>query len=164
MNQGRLGIGQAVAGVSAILLFVFMFFDWFGVEARQSSRLSLFVPFGGGNAWQMLDVIPIFLVLAIVIVVGAALVRLAGADWKPTVPVNAAVTMLGGLAALLILSRIVFPAGRSESFEGITVEPTLEAGIFLALVAAFGIALGGYRAMREEGVSFAGLRAHLDKG
>jgi hypothetical protein len=44
-------------------------------------------------------------------------------------------------------------------FEGFVFDATLRAGIFLSLAAACGIAYGGYRAMREEGVAFADLRA-----
>lgn len=45
--------------------------------------------------------------------------------------------------------------------DGLALEITLEAGIFLALASACGIAYGGHRAMREEGVSFADVRTLL---
>ena len=32
MEADKLSTGEKVSAVSAILLFVFMFFDWFGVE------------------------------------------------------------------------------------------------------------------------------------
>ena len=50
---------------------------------------------GGGNAWQTLEVIPLFLMLAIVVAVGAALLRSSGSEWKPAIPPAAAVCVLG---------------------------------------------------------------------
>jgi hypothetical protein len=99
--------------------------------------------------------------LAIAVAVGAALMRLAGSEWKPAVPANAAVTVLGGLAALLILIRIVFPPGFG-TIGGISINATLKVGVFLALAAAIGIAYGGYRAMREAGDSFQGIAQRLE--
>ena len=104
--------------VAAILLFVLMFLDWFGVKATNSAE-----PLGGvdhlatrgGNAWQALEVIPLFLMLAIVVAVGAALLRLVGSDWKPAIPPGAAVCVLGLLAALLILIRIISPPGPARA-------------------------------------------------
>jgi hypothetical protein len=86
---------------------IFMFFDWFGVKVDQGNLLSLLIVRCGGNAWQTLEAIPIFLVLAIAIAVGAAMMRMAGSNWKPVVSPSVAVAVLGGLAALLILFRIL---------------------------------------------------------
>jgi hypothetical protein len=151
----RLRAGEAIYLVAAILLFVFMFFTWFGAEVSGSAGTIKFGGVGaGGSAWQSLEVIPIFLMLAIAVAVGAAILRLVGSDWEPAVPPGAAVTATGLLAVVLILYRIVFPPGFGE-FGGVTVEATLQVGIFLGLLAALGIAYGGWRAMAEEGTSFA---------
>ncbi len=32
MDVDKLNTGEKIAGASAVLLFIFMFFDWFGVE------------------------------------------------------------------------------------------------------------------------------------
>ena len=63
---------------------------------------------------------------------------------------NAAVAVLGGLSVLLILFRIIDPPSFG-SFGGVSVDATLSIGIFLGLIAAAGIAYGGYSAMQEEG-------------
>jgi hypothetical protein len=161
-TRARLRAGELVYLVAAIALFVLMFVTWFGSEVSGQAEG---VPFGGGgsggNAWQTLEVIPLFLMLAIVVGVGAALMKLAGSDWKPAIPANAAVTLLGGLATVLILIRIIFPPGLGE-LGGIAVEATLKVGVFLALAAALGIAYGGYRAMREAGDSFRGIAQRLE--
>lgn len=160
--RGRLRTGEAIYLVAAILLFAFMFFTWFGAEISGSAGTIAFGGIGaGGDAWQTLEVIPIFLMLAIAVAVGAALMRLAGSDWEPAVPSGAAVCVLGGLAALLILIRIIFPPGFGE-FGGVTVEATLQAGVFLGFAAAFAIAYGGWRAMAEEGTSFGAIAKKLE--
>lgn len=161
-TRNRLRVGEAIYLVAAVLLFAFMFLSWFGAEVSGSAGTIQFGSVGaGGNAWQSLEVIPIFLMLAIAVAVGAALLRLTGSDWEPTIPPCVAVTVTGGLAAILILIRIIFPPGFGE-FGGVSVEATLEVGVFLALLAALGIAYGGWRAMAEEGTSFGAVAKKLE--
>jgi hypothetical protein len=156
MEVDKLSTGEKLSAVSALLLFVFMFFDWFGVEVSGVPGFSGTVTgSSGGSAWDALDVIPIFLMLAIVVAIGVAVIRLTDADVEPPVSLNAIVAALGGLAVLLILYRIVFPPDFG-SFGGVSVDATLKFGIFLGLLAAVGIAYGGYSAMREEGATFGG--------
>ena len=107
--------------------------------------------------------IPIFLMLAIVVAIGVAVIRLTDADVEPPVSMNAIVAGLGGFAVLLILYRIVFPPDFG-SFGGVSVDATLKFGIFLGLIAAAGIAYGGYSAMREEGATFGGEADRLGGG
>ncbi len=153
MEADRLGTGEKISAVSAVLLFVFMFFDWFGVEISGVPGFSGDVSGSGGSAWDALDVIPIFLMLAIVVAIGVAVIRLTDADVELPVSLNAIVAALGGFAVLLILFRIVFPPDFG-SFGGVEVDATLKLGIFLGLLASAGIAYGGSSAMREEGLTF----------
>jgi hypothetical protein len=153
MELDKLSRGEKVSAVSAILLFIFMFFDWFGAKVSGVPGFSGTVEGAGGSAWDALDVIPIFLMLAIVVAIGVAIVRLTDADLEPPFSLNAIVAALGGLAVLLILYRIIDPPG-GGSFGGVSVDITLKFGIFLGLIAAAGIAYGGYSAMREEGLTF----------
>ncbi len=153
MEADKLSTGEKISAVSAILLFVFMFFDWFGVEISGVPGFSGDVSGSGGSAWDALDVIPIFLMLAIVAAIGVAVIRLTDADIELPVSLNSIVAALGGFAVLLILFRIVFPPDFG-SFGGVEVDATLKLGIFLGLLASAGIAYGGYSAMREEGMTF----------
>jgi uncharacterized membrane protein YhaH (DUF805 family) len=146
MNADRLSTGEKIAGVSAILLFIFTFFDWFKVSAS-NEFVSVSV---GGSAWDALDIIPIILLIAIVAAIGVAVVRLTDADFEPSISMNSVVAILGIISVLLILYRIISPP--DSDFSGISVDPAV--GIFLGLIAAAGIAFGGYKAMQEEGASF----------
>jgi hypothetical protein len=147
----RLSNGGRIAGVSAILLFVFTFFHWFGVKATNTSSLLFYVESiePGKSAWEALDYIPIVLVTTIIVTLAVVVLRLTNAGHRTSVPVNALVAILGLISVLLILVRIVeppiFDVERTITYEGAVQFP-----IFLALLAAAGIAYGGYRAMREE--------------
>jgi hypothetical protein len=160
---GRLRTGEAIYLVAAILLFVLMFFTWYGVTTvgepgQFTGELTLLVH--GGNAWQTLEVLPLLTMLTIAVAIGAALLRLSGSDWKPAIPPAVAVCVLGLLAALGILGRMISPPDLGG--EGIGYSVDLELGIFLALAAALGIAYGGWRAMADEGTSFAGVAKRLE--
>jgi hypothetical protein len=161
----RLRSGEAIALVAAILLFVLMFLDWWELgTTTEGNGLGGITPFDSGfDAWQGLEVIPLFLMLAIVVAIGAALLRVLGSDWKPTIPPGAAVCVLGLLAALLILIRMISPPELGPAaLEGTEFPVSLQLPIFLALAAAIGIAYGGWRAMGQEGTSFGGIARRLE--
>jgi hypothetical protein len=162
MDVDKLSSGEKVAGVSAVLLFVFMFFDWFSVEVSGGNGIVSAAAVGAGSAWDTLDFIPIVLVIAILAALGVAALRLTDSVFEPTIPANAVVAILGGLSFLLILFRIVDTPDLGVSGLPIDVSPSL--GIFLGLLAAAGIAYGGYRAMGEEGASFADIGDRLSAG
>ncbi len=163
MDVDKLNTGEKIAGVSAVLLFIFMFLDWFGVEISGEGGSVSFGSGAGGSAWDALDFIPIVLVVAIVVALVNVALRLSDSDYEPPISMNVAVAVLGGIATLVILYRIIDPPGFG-TFGGVSVDATLEFGIFLGLIAAIGIAVGGYRGMQEEGSSFSGTADKLSGG
>lgn len=152
----RLTPGEAIATLAAILLFVLMFFDWYGYEVPGIAE-GLAFPAGegiGGNAWQTLDLISIVLALTVALVIGICALTVSGAGWKGGVPPSAAIAVMGIAATLLIAFRIVDPPDLSR-FGNVEVRAVRETGLFLGFAAAAAIAYGGYRAMGERGTSFA---------
>jgi hypothetical protein len=150
MDRNRINYGEMIAGVSAILLSYFMFFDWFG--SKDSGELQLFSV--GRNAWEALDYIPIILMIAIVAALVAPTLRLTKLVYRAPLPINAIVGVLGIVSVLLILYRIVEPpnfGSLTDTFGTVPIEGTVQFPIFLALAAAVGIAFGGYWALRDEG-------------
>lgn len=146
--------GEWIAAIAAILLFVFTFFDWYGYEQR-GNLLFLIDLFGfPANAWDKLGVIPWILVTAVVAAIGMAALRIVGSKRESAIPPSAIVTVLGGLAVLLVGYRIIDPPGIPE-VSGASLRITVEYGAYLSLAAAAGISIGGYRAMGERGTSFA---------
>jgi hypothetical protein len=112
MERNRLNYGEETAGISAILLFAFMFLDWFGVEF---SEAGISVP--GKNAWEALDYTPIVLVVAIFAALGVVALRLTRAKWVPAARANAVVAILGVISSLLILLRTIAPPPPSTPSE-----------------------------------------------
>jgi hypothetical protein len=159
----KLSPGEKIAGGSAILLFIFMFFDWFGVEVTGVGGFSGSVPGGGGSAWDALDFIPIILLITIVAALVMAGLRLADSAYEPPVPMSTIVTVLGVISVVMIVFRIIFPPSFGD-FGGVSVDATLSLGIFLGLIAAGGIAYGGYSTMREEGITFGDTADRLSSG
>ncbi len=160
MGLGRLSSGERISGVSAILLYVFMSFDWFGVEVVNNSNLLFYLRGAepGQSAWEALDVISVVLLFTIIAALAVAALRSMDAIHRPPVPVNAVVAILGTASVLLILFRIVDPPDFGS--EGILLfEGTVQLPIFLSLLAAAGITFGGCLAMREEGITLSDLRA-----
>jgi len=150
MDLNKLSQGEKIAGVSSIVLFIFMFFSWFSAEVTIGGAGAS----EGVNAWDALDWIPVVLVITILATLVVVALRLTDGGYEPPVSGNAIVAILGGISFLLILYRIIDPPGASASAPGISFDVGLEFWIFVSLVAAAGIAYGGYRAMQDEGASF----------
>lgn len=146
----RLSTGEKIAGGSAVLLFIFMWLDWFKVDI--SDDQGLFSISAGGNAWESFSYTDLFLMLTVVVAVAVAIIRLSDALVEPPVSLNAIAAVLGVLSVLLILYRIIDPPFDTGGVPGIDISPAI--GAFLGLIAAAGIAYGAYRAMQEEGSSF----------
>ncbi len=159
MDLDKLSNGEKIAGVSAIVLFIFMFFDWFSVDVSGFGGSAS----AGGSAWDALDVIPIILVIAILAALGVVVLRLMDSPYEPPISANAIVAVLGAISFLLILFRII-DTPDAGSFPGVSVDVSPAFGIFVSLIAAAGITYGAYKAMQEEGVTFSDVGDRLSGG
>jgi uncharacterized membrane protein YhaH (DUF805 family) len=146
----RLSTGEKIAGGSAVLLFIFMFFDWFSVKV--SGGDGLLSVSAGGNAWEVFSTIDVILLIVVLVALAVVVIRISDAIVEPSFSLNTVVAVLGGIAVLLILYRIIDPPLDTGDFPGVDVSRSL--GVYLGLIAAAGITYGGYRAMQEEGTSF----------
>jgi hypothetical protein len=160
MDTGNLGRGALIAGVSGLLLFIFMFFGWYGapdvvdeaVEQAQQAAEALGVDAPAVeeadttvNAWESFDFTDLILLLAVLVSVGLAAMTLAGASASLPVAGSALTCGIGALAFLFVLYRTINPPA-----DGLD----REIGLWLGLLATAGIAIGGYLGMQEEGTSF----------
>lgn len=141
MDLDKLTTGEKIAGVAAIALFISMWFAWFGLD-NPGEALGI----GGSitiDAWESFDFIDLILFVTAVVTVGSVVAK--ASDALIDFPFNPVVTILGGLCVLLVLYRIIDPPGGLDR----------EWGVFLGLIFAALVTYGGYRAMEEEGSSFA---------
>lgn len=148
MDTSRLGRGETIAAISAAALVIIMFLNWFGIDIPDDAEG--FIPPGldtNANAWQSFAWIDIVMLITIIVAVGAAALTVSAQSVNSLVAISALVAVLGILSVILIIIRVINPPGG----EGVG----REAGVFLGLIAAAGIAYGGFKAMQEEGTSFA---------
>jgi hypothetical protein len=153
MDVAALRRGELIAAVSGVALFIIMFLSWFGgsIEVEGVGEVDLGLAEAVGvdttfNAWQAFDFIDIVLLVTVIVAVGLAVMASAGTSPNLPVAASALTAGFGIFSTLLILYRIIdtpFGAGR-------------EYGVYLGLIAAAGIAIGGWLAMQEEGTTFTG--------
>jgi hypothetical protein len=139
----RTPIGQALAGISGLaLILIMLLFAWFGVP-NGGGGLDAFKSF---HDWVLLILIFTAFVAMAVGVMGAEPVALP-------VALSAIATGLGVISVLVLLIYLISPP--DLMFVREEVELDRDIGIWLGLIAAAGIAVGGYLAMQEEGITFA---------
>ena len=134
----RPGTGEVIAGVAGFILLIGMFiFAWFGVEGFT------------GDAFDTLDDW-VNIVLVFTAFSGIAL-ALFGPDIPraDVAPLGAVAIALGALSTLIVLIHIIAPPGIEAGPLSVDLDP--EFGVFLGLVSAAGVAVGGYMAVQEEG-------------
>jgi hypothetical protein len=175
MDLSRLRQGEKIAAAAALVLLVLMFLPWFGID--EESVLSQGEEFQSGasteelleaqgdiqetfgdvdedatsvdlNAWESFGLIDIILLLTILVTLALVAARASGRDLDLPVSAGTLIAALGILSVLLILYRLIDTPGVSF------LEYDRKFGVFLGLIAAAGIAFGGWRAMQEEGTSF----------
>jgi hypothetical protein len=173
MDRSTVGPGPLIAGASGILLIIFMFFGWFELTGVSVSGGGLEETVSGDqllsslseqgfddatvNAWQAFSLIDIVLFIAALAGIGLAVLAATGARLQLPVPAGIVVAALGGLSVILILIRIISPPDLLDHFgasvpEGIDAEADIgrKIGVWLGLLAAIGITIGGLLGMREE--------------
>ncbi len=144
MDVDRLGTGEKIAGISAVILFFDMFIlDWFGFGSVDTAIGEIDIG-AGLNAWQSFDVIDIVLLITVGVAIGVAVMAANASSVNLPVAGSALVAGLGILSTVLILYRIIDPPSGADR----------ELGVFVGLIFAAGIAYGGWTAMQEEGTSF----------
>jgi hypothetical protein len=150
MDLTRLNSGEKLAGVAGIALLLIMFiFDWFTVDVGGGfADVS-----AGGNAWEWFGLIDIVLFLTALAGIALAVVAMSQTDVDMPVALSAIAAGLGILSVLLVLFRIISPP---DGGLGDLVDVSRSIGVFLGLIAAGGVAAGGWMAMQEEGSSFSG--------
>ena len=166
MDASRIRQGEMIAAVAAVALFIIMFLSWFSVPGlddetqaqaeaavEQAEELGIAVPddaadavedAGNVSAWDAFDFIKIVMLLTIIAAIAMAVMSGMGSSPNLPIAMSAIVTGLGILTTLLVIYRLIDPVGGLDR----------SYGLFLGLLAAAGIAYGGWRAMEDEGTSF----------
>lgn len=141
-----------LAGIAGLVLLVSLFLPWFGpsTEAEQvleeAQRIS---EQAGGtppdpldlteNAWQAFAVVDWILLLTALAGIRAGVAAVASPRGRAAVGATAVTAALGIISTLLVFYRVLNPIG----------EAGREYGLFIGLLAAIGVAAGGWLAIGE---------------
>ena len=132
----RISVPDWVAGIASLILLISVFLEWYHVGA-----------FGfraGGSGWDATKLAILVFLMALASIAIVAL-RIAQFDLSMIpIPIGVILLGLGGLSALIVLIRIIIRPGGG----GITL--SVSYGIFIALLAAIAVAVGGAMMIREE--------------
>lgn len=165
VDTSRLRFGDLIAGGSALLLLIFMFFKWYGLEEDGEDVPEAFEDLASFSAWESFAFIDILLFLIIAAVIAIVVIRLAGVQMPQLpAPLGVIILGLGALAVLLILFRLIVVPNPEIEILGQTVnaedgdgEVGRSFGVFLGLLAAIGIAAGGFLSAQERGEAIPGV-------
>jgi hypothetical protein len=144
MVGGRLSQGQVIAAVGAAALLVAMFLPWIGVSGP-SIPAGIPVPQGVStgstteNIWKG-STLDVYLLITVVVAALPALLALTDSAEEFSF-VSAATFLLGVVGTILVIAWLTvdFPDGPDRKY-----------GAFIGLAAVIVIAIGGFRALREE--------------
>lgn len=153
MDLNKLTTADKVIAASGILLFLFSFLPWYGLGD------------GSRNGWDyfLFGIIPVLLGLLMV----ATVVVIRFTDVQlPDLPLPLAQLMLvaGGLAALLVLLRLVIgdsiDLGLGELGDALDIDTSIDLdrkyGLFLSFLATLGLVAGAFLKSKEPAESAAG--------
>jgi hypothetical protein len=154
MGRSPLGRARLITTVGGIVLLIVMFLPWFGVGGPGVEQAPAgTAEFPDANAWEAFDFIDVLLLLAgLAAITPAVAFLITGARLPPVA--NAVAALLGGLATLFILYRLISPPEwfvvAGQEVPGFEIDPTREFGVFLGLIAAAAVAVGAALAMHGE--------------
>ena len=148
--------GEQLAGFGGLALILIMFlFAWYSIGIEGVNGFDAFDAF---DDW--VNVILVFTAFS-----GMCLGLFGGGLARTPVSLSVVTAVLGVISAVLLVIFLISPPGVPVLGEA-AVEVSLdrELGIWLGLAAAIAVAVGGYKAMQEEGVTFGDAADRLSSG
>ena len=140
----RLHSGELLSAASALVLLLVMFLvEWYGVDRIPSRGSPASGTIGAENAWNALTLVRWVMLLTIIVAIGAIALRWTRHADRAEAVAPRAVTVLGVLTSVLLVYRVLIALPSGE-----IVDQKL--GALIGVVAAFGIALGGFESVRQQ--------------
>ena len=137
--------GELLSAVCAVALLLAMFLlEWYGVDRIPSRGSQLSGTISAENAWHGLGLVRWVMLLTVIVVLGTTVRRTAQRSDRAETITHLAVTALGVITSILLVYRVLIDLPSA----GEVVDQKL--GAFVGLVAAIGIALGGYESIRQQ--------------
>ncbi len=134
MSQGNL-----IAAAGGVLLFIFLFLPWFGIDTGAVPE-GVEAPDDSLSGWEGQNTFDVYLLITALVAIAAALTAGGAGLALPGMTLNGATALLGGVGTVLILWLLIFDF--PDGFDR-------KVGIFLGLIAVAGIAVGAWMALQE---------------
>ena len=122
-------LGELVGAISALGLLVVSFLPWYSAGGQDAT------------AWQAFSVVDLVLAAAAVAALSVAVVVIGRLSVSYPVAGSAVTALVGGIAVVCVVFRLIDPPGGGDV--------SREVGAWLGLLAAAGVAWGGYLGMQE---------------
>ena len=141
MAPRRPGPGELLAGASGLLLLLAMFLPWFGLNGRARVPSVGVIEIGAGNlnAWEAFGAIDVVLAAAAALAIAFAV---TAAFAQPPPALALAVVGAAGLAALLIVFRLIDPPDIHVEASNTAYETARRLGAFFGLLCTAGMTWG----------------------
>jgi hypothetical protein len=137
--------GELISAVSALALLVLMFATkWFGGVATPSPPAPRSATPSSENAWNGLTVVRWIMVLTIAVALGSVVLHATQRFHGAKTDTSVTIILLGTLTAVLLVYRVLIDLPSPSSIAD------QKLGAYLGLLAAVGIAFGGFEALRER--------------
>ncbi|MGI8903981.1 MAG: hypothetical protein ACR2IP_10065 [Solirubrobacteraceae bacterium] len=154
----RIHRGELLSATSALaLLALMLFFKWYGTVGIAGRFPSQAGRAGAESAWQTLTVLRWLMLATIAAAIVAALLHAALPSHGTPTAAGILVGALGAATTALLAYRVLIDLPAADRVLD------QKAGALLALLAAAGIALGGYDARRNEGKPAGSIRRRLSR-
>ncbi|HEY2602685.1 MAG TPA: hypothetical protein VGI67_14100 [Thermoleophilaceae bacterium] len=141
--------GLRIAAFGAVALFVFLFFfDWYGIGGEIGAFAERAGISATVNGWHGHSILRWLMLLTIIGALGLTFMAATGRKLSWPIAPSAILTALSGLTTILVAYRLILNNPGPDSIIDTKV------GAWLGLLSLVTITVGGYFAMREDGVSF----------
>ncbi|HEV2311011.1 MAG TPA: hypothetical protein VGU73_10860 [Acidimicrobiia bacterium] len=149
MDLNKLSRGDTVIGISAILLFIFSFFNWLGVNIKGAGIGSLVNLSGAANAWHFtLAWLAVLLGLVMLAYVVMKALGVEIPDKFGNVTLAQILLGIAAVAFLFVLIKLI--AGPNIGTVPSFVTKSRKIGIFLGLIATIGLLGGAFLNFQES--------------
>jgi hypothetical protein len=137
--------GELIAGVCALALLAMMFsLEWFGVAGVPGASATRAATSTAVDAWHAMTVLRWLMLLTIGVTLGSVVLHLTQRGHGRMTETGLPIAVLGVLTAITLAWRVLISLPQPDQI----IDQKL--GAMLGLLAALGIALGGYERLREE--------------
>lgn len=148
MDLNKLTTGEKVICASGILFLIAMFLPWWGLDFGDFGSAS-----NSGWDYFLTGILPLLIVVAMVAQI--LLTKFSSTQLPaPPLPWNQLHLIAGGVVAVLLVLRVII--GSSEGSGAFEVDLDRMYGLWVALVAAIGVGVGGFLKSKEPEDSYQG--------